>query len=375
MSAATLRTLVWAAVAATGIGCATTAESPTPSGPTPPVARRPDPEPPTKADPPAGPPSAGTETPEPVQPPEMTGPPAPPTRRDPPPVEPPPPVASPRDRLVVVGDTALTKQQLIDRLLLSQGPKVLDLMIEIELARQMAAERGVRIDEDDRESFIIQNLRNRLGGKGLALGDDQLRAIAQEIRRRREDSDLLLELLYYLDRTARKTVRVSDDDLRKEFEKQHGAKVRFRCIVVNNYAAAGVVLDRIGKGEPFAAVAEKASQDAPTAKQGGMCDPSPVKLLPDPVQSELARLKNGDVSRPVNIADRWYLFQLIGRDPAADVRFEQVAEQLRRSVAEEKVRDGIALLKQEIRRLKAEKVTFLDERFRHVEKPSALPTP
>lgn len=294
------------------------------------------------------------------------------TRPAPPAVDPDAdPRVRPEDRAARVGNRTIRKQEVMDLLLYTEGPKLLDLLIETEIARRIAAERGVRTDDADREAFMLETWREQLRKNPAAAGlltDEAVKQVIANVRRKRGQAatDLAMERLYYMDRAARPAVRVDDEEVRREFDRVYGERVRLRCIQVNNLSEAGQVLGRLRAGEDFTRIAESVSRH-PSAKQGGLCDAIPRAGMPPVVRAEIDRLKPGEYGNPVKLDDGSYIFRLEGRDAAQNVRFEQVAAELRKSVETAKVQEAMRGLLLEIQRRKVD-VTYYDDGLKPEEK-------
>jgi parvulin-like peptidyl-prolyl isomerase len=272
------------------------------------------------------------------------------------------------DRAADVNGKVITRSELVERLLRSDGAKLLDAMVELELARQMAVERGIVVSEADLAVFVMDWLKQLLKSKGGIEGvsREQLEELARSAAANRGESwtstEMTLRRTYYLDRIARAKLTVSEDELRREFTRQHGEKLTLRCLALANQADAAAVRRQLEAGADFAETARKVSLDAVTAARGGMCEPVGRNALPKAVEDEVFSLKDGQLSRPVYypLDGRFYLFQLVSRTPAAAARFEQVRGELRAIVEHNKVQAGIAEQLRELKRRKA-KVVYFDE--------------
>jgi len=299
-------------------------------------------------------------------------------------IDPTPPIADPvkpapdprltaDERLVLVAGRAVSRNEIIRILMETYGSKVVDVMVEYELAKQLAAESQAPVSDADREKFVIDNLLIRMNEAGLTgINRDQAIEIAKRMVLKRGESWHTYEMevwrLYYLDRISRSKITVTDEDLKREFEREYGEKLNLRVIAVNNHADAAALAERVRKGDDFARLAKDVSQDSYTANRGGVCDPVGRNALPKAVEDEVFRLKDGDLSRPVNCFGKFCVFQLISRIPPQNARFEQVREEVRKSVTENKVRLGMQELLRELKTRKRTSVVYYNESLRPEEK-------
>jgi parvulin-like peptidyl-prolyl isomerase len=274
------------------------------------------------------------------------------------------------ERVAEVGGKAIGKRELVERLLATEGAKMLDALVEIELARQMAVEAGVKADyAAERRRFLVDFFREELSKRSPtgAIPDSQVLPLVENILRRRNvdlhTTELELERYFYLDRIARKDVQISDDDLRKEFDRTYGERLHLRVIKTRNLNEAGIVMKALKAGEDFAKLAARAGNEE-AAGAGGMLTPKARGELPGPIEKEVFKLRQGEIGQPIVYGSEVFIFQLVQKDPAQNVRFEQVTEELRVSVEQQQVRKGMAELTKELRRRKGEKVVYHDERLR-----------
>lgn len=275
------------------------------------------------------------------------------------------------DRVAEAGGKAFTRSDLVERLLYSEGPKLLDAMIELELARQMAAERGITASDADMERYIYEMLRQKLKDKtGLGeLSPEQVRDLARAAAAQRGETwmsaEMTLRRQYFLDRIARRKVAVTEDELKREFVKRYGERITMRCIALQNQSDSAAVRKQLEAGADFAEAAKKVSLDAVTAARGGLCEPVGRNALPKAVEDEVFALKDGQLSRPVYypLDGRFYLFQMVSRTPASKATMEQVRAELQAVVEQEKVKLGMDELARELKERKR-KVVYLDERLK-----------
>ncbi len=101
-----------------------------------------------------------------------------------------------------------------------------------------------------------------------------------------------------------------------------------------------VVRDSLLKGADFAATARRYSMDTATKDSGGFLGEVPVTSLPPTFQEPLTGLGEGEVSVPLKGEAGYYVFKLAGRVPERDYRFEEVRDDLKQIVLNQKLRDA-----------------------------------
>jgi len=100
------------------------------------------------------------------------------------------------------------------------------------------------------------------------------------------------------------------------------------------------VRDQLLKGADFAAMARKYSMDTSTKDSGGVLGEVPVTSLPPNFQEPLTGLNPGEVSVPLKGEAGYYVFKLGGRVPERDYQFEEVRDDLKQLVLNQKLRDA-----------------------------------
>lgn len=108
---------------------------------------------------------------------------------------------------------------------------------------------------------------------------------------------------------------------------------------------------RIADGhEDFAALAKKDSQDANTASAGGDLGWFPIDQYGPAVATQLATLKNGEISQPFQTDLGWHILQLEGtreQDRTKEMKREQARDVIRNRKAEQAYDDFLRQLRSE----------------------------
>jgi peptidyl-prolyl cis-trans isomerase C len=136
-------------------------------------------------------------------------------------------------------------------------------------------------------------------------------------------------------------VSVEDKDAQEYFQANpdefSGDRIRAKHILVESEDEAKQVLDRLNaKKEPFEQVAKSVSRDAFTAQKGGDLDYlGREQMVPEFAKAAFA-LKAGEVSGPVKTPFGYHIIKLVDRKKGQALPFEQVKEQLKRRLLEQR---------------------------------------
>jgi len=100
------------------------------------------------------------------------------------------------------------------------------------------------------------------------------------------------------------------------------------------------VRDQLVKGADFAAMAKKYSMDTSTKDSGGVLGDVPVSGLPPNFREPLTGMGIGEVSVPLKGEAGYYVFKLGGRTAERDYQFEEVRDDVKQIVLNQKLRDA-----------------------------------
>lgn len=134
-------------------------------------------------------------------------------------------------------------------------------------------------------------------------------------------------------------ITVEDKEVQGYFtshpEEFSGDEVRLRHILVGTEEEAKYVLDRLKK-EPFEALAKMLSKDSSTASKGGdLGYLRREQMFPDMAKAAFA-LKSGELSAIIRSPFGLHVLQFVDRKKGQAFTFDQVKEQLRRRLLDER---------------------------------------
>jgi peptidyl-prolyl cis-trans isomerase C len=128
-----------------------------------------------------------------------------------------------------------------------------------------------------------------------------------------------------------------EDYFRANADEFSGDKIRARHILVESEDEAQKVMDRLAtKKETFEEVAKSVSRDTFSAQKGGDLDyMGREQMIPEFAKAAFA-LKVGEVSGPVRTPFGVHLIKLVDRRKGQPMPFDQVKDQLKRRMLEER---------------------------------------
>jgi peptidyl-prolyl cis-trans isomerase SurA len=100
------------------------------------------------------------------------------------------------------------------------------------------------------------------------------------------------------------------------------------------------VRDSVIAGGDFASFARRYSADSASRDSGGALGDIPLPNLPPTFQEPVSGLRVGEISVPLKGEAGYYVFKLLGRTPETDYKYEDIKDDLRKIVLNQKLRDS-----------------------------------
>ncbi|MBI1900316.1 MAG: peptidylprolyl isomerase [Planctomycetia bacterium] len=140
-------------------------------------------------------------------------------------------------------------------------------------------------------------------------------------------------------------VPVSDEDLQKGFEATHGPKAECLAIVLNNARTAQEVWEKV-RAKPnevyFGQLAKQYSVEAQSSTLMGEVPPIQKHGGRPLLEREAFALKPGEISGIIQVDDKFIILYLRGFTKPANVRFEEVRDEIYKDLYEKKLRVEMA---------------------------------
>lgn len=242
------------------------------------------------------------------------------------------------DALALINGRPITRGQVVDLVMQAHGYSALQQLIALELARQESSRRGLAVTEADVQREFdraVQRISPAKDAAGVELNaDEKQRALNMLLEQRNismAEFRIGMERNAHLRKVAEADFRVDDATLREEFARLYGEKAEVRHIQVaaNDTATIQKAVDALGRGEDFAEVARRLSQN-PDGAAGGLMPPFAFKdeSIPAALREMAFSLKPGEVSAPTRTANMVHIVRLERRIPPEEVQFDAVRDKV-----------------------------------------------
>lgn len=247
-----------------------------------------------------------------------------------------------RAPLATVNGRPVAAAQLVDLLLRSHGPGLLEQLVALYAAEDLAAKKSLSItdaDVDKELDLALRRLVNPLAAAtpksfDRAEAEKVLETVLNERNISREEFFLPLRRNAYLRKVAQADMTITDAQLHDEYDRRFSERVRVRHIQLAGSAEASRLQERLATGEAFADLAGRYSANTASAKEGGLLDPISAsdEVIPENLRRAAFALQPGQVSGVVRVGEWYHVLKLEERIPARTPDFTAVREDLARSV-------------------------------------------
>ena len=276
----------------------------------------------------------------------------------------------------------ISSSELIDVLYQTYGIRIVDALIERDLAKQeldharakmaltepaTAATMVVTPADIDAE-WQLTFKEMFTDSKGEVSPDQYEPLFAQFLEKqhttRLEFQIKIIEENAYLRKRSRPQMagQVTDDIVHTAFEQVYGENRKIADLVVSNISKAQQAKVRIAAGVPFGAVVADTSEDERNRQMGGEWPPfGPKQPAVQPLIRDTAfAMKLGDVSDILNVHDEFHVIKLIGIYEPRAVKFDDVKDSVRASLEAEWLKSAISQYRQQIRAVAVQKLQLYD---------------
>ncbi|MCP4620342.1 MAG: hypothetical protein GY844_28390, partial [Bradyrhizobium sp.] len=238
--------------------------------------------------------------------------------------------------VAVVNGDPIERDALVEALIENFGGATLEQLIKEKLVAQEAARRKIAWTQAEFDGRLrrevearLKNMARRFGVNSVAALQDQMQRANQSFEALRREVERkarpLVATGILLEKMAAADIKVTKDEVRREFTRRYGPKAIVRQIVLAGRADAEEVLNRLKAGAEFTALVRERSIDTVSRERGGQMAPLPGHGV---LGSAAFQLKPGEISGILKTDDGYHLLRLDRTQPAADVKFEQMSESL-----------------------------------------------
>lgn len=241
------------------------------------------------------------------------------------------------DVMAIVNGQDISRKQLADACAERFGEDVLESMVNKRLIMHHCNKRGITITKQD-----VENEVERMAKRFKLSREHWLELLANErgITEQEYKRDILWPTIA-LRLLAADELKVTEEDLRREFETRYGPSVSARIIVVADGQKAQK-LHQLLMADPseFARLAMNESIDVNSASIGGLIQPIRLHVGDAGIERAAFSLQKGQISPVIAIGEQFAILKCEGVNPPRQVVFDQVRAELEETIRDGKLRDA-----------------------------------
>jgi len=254
--------------------------------------------------------------------------------------------------IATVNGQALSRPDFLHLLIQARGMSLLQQLLMRETARQEAKRLGLTVSRADIEHEYDLTLRgDQFDGKDVEALTPARREqlIKQWTRTRgvpRAELAIAMERQTYLRKIAEGRIKITDQMLRREYDRVHGEKVEVRHIQLDAKRSYAQIMQRLKQGERFEDLVLDFSQNRLSRERRGLLPPFSAHdpTVPAIFEKVAFDLKPGEVSNPIEAEGAYHVLQLVRRIPADGASFDAVQDALRRHLRARLLAEAMATL-------------------------------
>lgn len=246
--------------------------------------------------------------------------------------------------IATVNGRSIPRRRITNILLRGHGPRILEQLIVLDAAAQLATAKGFSLSTEDINREYERSLRRLVDSASTAASEPLDREAAERVlgtvlaerNISREEFLITVRRNAYLRNIVGAEFHLTDEHLRAEFNRAYAARARVRHIQLGSLADVSRVRRRLRHGEAFEAVAGEQSVNVASARRGGMLEPFSADddAVPALLRETAFQLRPGEVSGAVRIGEWYHLIKLEEIVPPRNVSLAAV-----RDLLEQRARD------------------------------------
>jgi foldase protein PrsA len=246
-----------------------------------------------------------------------------------------------QERLARVNGEYISYDDVASECMLRHGEEVLDALVNRKLIEQACKARGIEISDAEISAEVMKI------AKKFNMAVDQwyqMLATERKIAPLQYRRDVIWPMLA-LRRLAGEEIVVTNEDLKKAFERHYGPRVKARAIVLNNLRHATEVWAKAkANPENFGKLAAEFSVEPGSRALEGAIPPIPRFSGNPELEREAFKLKEGEISAVIQLptTSQYIILLCEGRTEQVIDDPSRVEAQLRDELKEEKMQEAVA---------------------------------
>ncbi|MDI9446656.1 MAG: peptidylprolyl isomerase [Planctomycetota bacterium] len=228
----------------------------------------------------------------------------------------------------------ISRNELAQECLRHYGEDVLERMTKKYLIIQECRKRQIEVSQDEVNAEI-----HRMATRFSLPVDQWLTMLKQErgISPVQYANDIIWPTLA-LKKLAGSQLQITEEEVRKEYEKYYGPAVKARMIACGTLEKAQRIF-AVAKANPdqFGNLAKDESEDVNSASAKGLVNPIRRHLGFKEIEDAAFALKEGQISEIIKVAGQYVILKCEGHLPARSIKLEDARPQLEEAIRDTKL--------------------------------------
>ncbi|MBN1394961.1 MAG: peptidyl-prolyl cis-trans isomerase [Pirellulales bacterium] len=240
--------------------------------------------------------------------------------------------------VAVVNNRRITRGDLARECIFHYGEDVLESMVNKRLIADECRRRGISVTRDEVDAEI-ERMAKRFG-----IPKDQWFKMLERERNVTADqyADDIIWPTLALRKLAGDRLKISRDEVAREFETRYGEAVRARLIAVRDLEKAKKLRAQAAANpDDFGNLAKHHSEDAASASVKGVIHPIRKHGSYKEIEEAAFNMADGEISPVIHAGGQYVILKRDGLIPARRISFERVAPQLEEIIRDRRMR-GVA---------------------------------
>lgn len=242
----------------------------------------------------------------------------------------------------------ISRRQLADECIARHGREVLENLINRTIIQQACAKRKIVVTGNEVKQEVVRIAKKF--GLDVASWYQMLQA-ERGITPLQYHSDIVWPMLA-LKKIAGTKVEITNDEIKKAFQRHYGERVKARIIVLDNLRRASEVHRMVVQSpRDFSRIAQKHSIEPNSRALGGEIPPLQRHAGNPKLEEKAFRLRTGEISPVIQVGyNRFVIMICDGRTKQTITDIRTVLDELRAQLIEEKTQTNVAQVFEKLRR-------------------------